>query len=168
LRKTFVNISADESGACELYFLNLIKLLPFWDLSAQKDRLPDLKEVDFIFSQAAQRDPNAENLQFVVCHIDIGGLTTDVSVLLANTYQDPALGITTALNRKESFSERKAGEYFAETFANNRSPEETGPWWDNDRFLGRDFSRFLEMLCGNRRACSMNGARTEICPASIF
>nr|WP_320015168.1 hypothetical protein [uncultured Desulfobacter sp.] len=150
LRKTFVNISADESGACELYFLNLLKLLPFWDLSGQKDRLPDLKEVDFIFSQAAQRDPNAENLQFVVCHIDIGGLTTDVSVLLANTYQDPALGITTALNRKESFSERKAGEYFADTFAQNRSPEETGPWWDNDRFIERDFSRFLELLCSKQ------------------
>ena len=152
LRKTFVNISADESGACELYFLNLLKQVPFWDLGGQKDRLPDLKEVDFIFSQAAQRDPNADNLHYVVCHIDIGGLTTDVSVLLANTYQDPALGITTALKRKESFSERKAGEYFAETFNQTRLPDEGGPWWDCDRFIESDFSRFLELLCGKQAA----------------
>jgi len=43
LKKTFINISADESGSCELYFLNLIKLMPFWDLSSEKDRIPDLR-----------------------------------------------------------------------------------------------------------------------------
>jgi len=160
LRKTFVNISADESGACELYFLNLIKLMPFWDLSGHKDRMPDLKEVDFLFSQTPYRDPNAENLNFVVCHIDIGGLTTDVSVLLASTRQDDALGITTALKRKESFSERKAGEYFADAFAQTRLPEEEGPWWENDRFLQKDFSRFLELLCG-KQAGLLNEWRRE-------
>lgn len=152
LRRTFVNISADESGACELYFLNLLKLMPFWDLSNQKDRIPDLKEVDFLFSQNQYRNTNTDELNFVVCHIDIGGLTTDVSILLANTHQDSALGITTALKRKESFSERKAGEYFAETFAQTRLPEEDGPWWECQRFIDKDFSRFLELLCGKQAA----------------
>jgi len=87
LRKTFVNISADESGACELYFLNLLKSMPFWDLSSQKDRMPDLQEVDYLFSQAQYRNQDADNLNFVVCHIDIGGLTTDVSILLVNSRQ---------------------------------------------------------------------------------
>lgn len=160
LRKAFVNISADESGACELYFLNLLKSMPFWDLSSHKDRMPDLKEVDYLFSQAQYRNQDADNLNFVVCHIDIGGLTTDVSILLVNSRQDADLGITTALKRKESFSERKAGEYFAQTYAQTRQPEEESLWWESERFINKDFSRFLEMLCG-KQASLLNQWRKE-------
>ncbi len=152
LRKTFVNISADESGACELYFLNLIKLMPFWELSNHKDRIPDLKEVDFLFSQAPYRHQNRNDLNFVICHVDIGGLTTDVSILLVKTFQDAELGITTALKRKESFSEKKAGEYFAGIMAETKLPEEEGLWWESERFIRKDFSRFMEMLCGKQAA----------------
>ena len=81
LRRTFINISADESGACELYFLNLIKLMPFWELSTAKDRIPDLSEVAFLFSQRQGWKAGKVDMNFVVCHIDIGGLTTDASIL---------------------------------------------------------------------------------------
>jgi len=152
LRKTFVNISSDENGACELYFLNLIKHMPFWELSSHKDRIPDLKEVDFLFSQNRLRNQDKKSLNFVVCHIDIGGLTTDASILLIKSYQDPDLGITTALKRKESFSEKKAGEYFADLFAMGRLPEEDPLWWNSERFINKDFSRFLELLFGKQAA----------------
>lgn len=160
LRRTFVNISADENGACELYFLNLIKHMPFWELSNHKDRIPDLKEVDFLFSQDRLRHQDKKNLNFVVCHIDIGGLTTDASILLINSYQDSDLGITTALKRKESFSEKKAGEYFAELYATTKLVEDEPHWWESERFINRDFSRFLEILFG-KQAALLNEWRRE-------
>ncbi len=152
LKKTFVNISADESGACELYFLNLIKLMPFWDLSCEKDRIPDLNEVDFLFSQRKNGPDKKKELNFVVCHVDIGGLTTDASILLMRSFEDPDLGITTTLKRKESFSEKKAGEYFADTYREGRHEDEEEKWWDCDRFIEKDFSRFLELLFGKQYA----------------
>ncbi|MEA1969474.1 MAG: hypothetical protein U9N77_14800 [Thermodesulfobacteriota bacterium] len=153
LKKTFINISADESGACELYFLNLIKLMPMWDLSNEKDRAPDLNEVDNLFSHEKNRAHGKKELNFVICHIDIGGLTTDASILLMGSYNDPDLGITTTLKRKESFSEKKAGEYFAELFSKYR--HENGDakdknWWDSDLFIQKEFSRFLELLFGKQ------------------
>ncbi len=155
LRKTFVNISSDENGACELYFLNLLKLMPFWELSSHKDRIPDLKEVDFLFSHNRIKNQEKKLLNYVVCHIDIGGLTTDASVLLINSYQDSDLGITTALKRKESFSEKKAGEYFAQAYAQTRLPEEEFHWWESERFINKEFSRFLELLFGKQAALLM-------------
>ena len=152
LKKTFVNISADESGACELYFLNLIKLMPFWELSSHKDRMPDLREAAMLFSQNRFKDMGKKHLEFVVCHIDIGGLTTDASILLVNTYQDSALGITTALKRKESFSEKKAGEYFSKSYAAERGPDDPAKWWESESFMQSEFSRFLELLCGKQAA----------------
>ncbi len=152
LRKTFVNISSDESGACELYFLNLLKHMPFWDLTGQKDRAQDLQEVSFLFSQDRNQQKEKKHLSFVICHIDIGGLTTDASVLLVNTYQDPDLGITTALKRKESFSEKKAGEYFAQVFAQGKAPDDHSMWWESQNFIDSEFTRFLELLCGKQAA----------------
>ncbi len=152
LQRTFVNISADESGACELYFLNLIKLMPFWELSCEKDRLPDLSEVDFLFSHKGDLSSKKDALNFVVCHIDIGGLTTDASILLMQTYKDADLGITTTLKRKESFSEKKAGEYFAELFLETRYEEDEANWWDAEPFIQKEFSRFLELLFGKQYA----------------
>ncbi|MBF0240903.1 MAG: hypothetical protein HQK64_00305 [Desulfamplus sp.] len=158
LKKTFINISADESGACELYFLNLIKLMPFWDLSSEKDRVPDLKEVEFLFSQKRKcienNNPNRDKkeLNFVVCHVDIGGLTTDASILLMRSFNDHDLGITTTLKRKESFSEKKAGEYFAEAFKEIRHEDDEDHWWESDRFIQKEFGKFLELLFGKQYA----------------
>ncbi len=150
LRKTFVNISSDESGACELYFLNLIKLMPFWELSSYKDRLPGIDEVHFLFSQDRHRNPDKDHLNFVVCHLDIGGLTTDVSMLLIQSVYDPVLGITTTLKRKESFSEKKAGEYFAESFAADRTADSPAHWWESQDFIDTEFAKFLGMLTGKQ------------------
>ncbi|MBF0573353.1 MAG: hypothetical protein HQK69_06285 [Desulfamplus sp.] len=175
LKKTFINISADESGACELYFLNLIKLMPFWDLSSEKDRVPDLKEVEFLFSQKRKgvnnnngvhaaagktnfgkshetASDNKKELNFVVCHVDIGGLTTDASILLMQTFKDADLGITTTLKRKESFSEKKAGEYFADIFKESRQEDDEEKWWESDRFIEKEFAKFLELLFGKQYA----------------
>ncbi|MFO7750098.1 MAG: hypothetical protein R6V54_08385, partial [Desulfobacteraceae bacterium] len=152
LKRTFVNISADESGACELYFLNLIKLMPMWELSSEKDRVPDLGEVSFLFSHKQGWRSAREELNFVVCHIDIGGLTTDASTLLMSTHKDKDLGITTALKRKESFSEKKAGEYFSEQYRLFRQSGDGECWWESDRFIHREFARFLDRLFGKQYA----------------
>ncbi|MFO7883223.1 MAG: hypothetical protein R6U68_00235 [Desulfobacteraceae bacterium] len=153
LKNSFINISADESGACELYFLNLIKLMPMWDLSSEKDRSPDLNEVHALFSHIKSRTSARQLLNFVVCHIDIGGLTTDASILLMDSYNDPDLGITTTLKRKESFSEKKAGEYFSDLFTKycleNKEPRDKN-WWESDLFIEKEFSRFLELLFGKQ------------------
>ena len=167
LNRTFVNISADESGACELYFLNLIKLMPMWELSSAKDRIPDLNEVSFLFSQKRGWRSGKEELNFVVCHIDIGGLTTDASILFMSSFKDKDLGITTALKRKESFSEKKAGEYFAEQYRLSRQPEDEPYWWDSDRFIHREFSKFLELLFGKQYAL-LNEWRKEKCLDGIY
>ena len=168
LKKTFVNISADESGACELYFLNLIKLMPFWDLSSEKDRLPGLKEVEFLFSQKKNTlQEKKKGLTFVVCHVDIGGLTTDASILLMRSFEDPDLGITTTLKRKESFSEKKAGEYFNELFKETRLPDDEERWWDSDIFIEKEFSRFLELLFGKQYAL-LQEWRREQCLDGIY
>ncbi|MBF0377459.1 MAG: hypothetical protein HQK72_08230 [Desulfamplus sp.] len=196
LKKTFINISADESGACELYFLNLIKLMPFWDLSSEKDRIPDLKEVDFLFSQKrrgttniisnSNNEPqssikekkfdklekisssdNKKELNFVVCHVDIGGLTTDASILLMRTFKDVDLGITTTLKRKESFSEKKAGEYFADIFKESRQEDDEEKWWESDRFIEKEFAKFLELLFGKQYAL-LNEWRKEKCLDGIY
>ncbi|MCG8640581.1 MAG: hypothetical protein MI862_12650 [Desulfobacterales bacterium] len=150
LRRTFVNISSDESGACELYFLNLIKLIPFWELSGSKDRAPRIEEVNFLFSQNRPGHTGKDHLDCVICHIDIGGLTTDVSILLTHTYHDPILGITTTLKRKESFSEKKAGEYFADCYAQTKGGDDEENWWESERFINKDFSRFLGLLSGKQ------------------
>lgn len=152
LKKSFINISADESGACELYFLNLIKQMPFWDLSSEKDRIPALSEVEFLFSQKRREGDRKKALNFVVCHVDIGGLTTDASILLMQSYADDDLGITTTLKRKESFSEKKAGEYFSETFKSLRHQDDEEMWWESDRFLEKEFGKFLELLFGKQYA----------------
>ncbi|MBF0200351.1 MAG: hypothetical protein HQK66_03385 [Desulfamplus sp.] len=150
LKKTFINISADESGACELYFLNLIKLMPFWALSSEKDRMPDLKEVEFLFSHKKREGDMKSALNFVVCHVDIGGLTTDASILLMRSHADADLGITTTLKRKESFSEKKAGEYFSDIFKEFRQPGDEDKWWECHRFLEKEFGKFLELLFGKQ------------------
>ncbi len=160
LKKTFINISADESGACELYFLNLIKLMPMWELSSEKDRLPDLKEVDFLFSHTRGSGGEKKKLNFVVCHIDIGGLTTDASILLMQTFKDDDLGITTALKRKESFSEKKAGEYFAEIYHQFWHEEE-------ERLSKKSLPSFLNFFLENNMPCSSNGGMKSIWTASI-
>lgn len=160
LKKTFINISSDESGACELYFLNLIKQMPFWDLSSEKDRIPALAEVECLFSQKRLAGKKKEALNFVVCHVDIGGLTTDASILLMRSYSDDDLGITTTLKRKESFSEKKAGEYFNENFKVFRYEDDAEKWWDSELFLEKEFRKFLEHLFGKQYAL-LNEWRNE-------
>jgi len=167
LKKTFINISADESGACELYFLNLIKLMPFWDLSCEKDRAPDLKEVAFLFSQKRAGQEQKRELNFVVCHVDIGGLTTDASILLMRTFKDADLGITTTLKRKESFSEKKAGEYFADLFKESRHDDDEEKWWESDRFIDKEFGKFLELLFGKQYSL-LSEWRREKCLDGIY
>ena len=55
-----------------------------------------------------------------------------------------------SLKRKESFSEKKAGEYFAEQYLLTRGEDEEANWWDSDRFIQRELSRFLELLFGKQ------------------
>ena len=150
IKTKFVTISSDESGSCELYFLNIIKEMPFWDLSHAFDREADLNDVEFIFAQRKRRAVDEEDeLFFSVCHLDIGGLTTDASVVLLKSYKGKYLGITTTLLRKESFSEKRAGEYFKSQYDKYRKDNQIDidkNWWESEEFIEKQVVNFLSII----------------------
>ncbi len=147
----FVTVSSDESGACELYFLNLIKEMPFWDLSDTVNREAQLAEVEHLFAQKPSESGNRVELTFALCHLDIGGLTTDATIVLLGTRrQDRPPIITSTLRRKESFAEKKAGEDLKrdyESYRERHSNEDANKkWWESEGFVGQEFSDFLKNL----------------------
>ncbi len=56
------------------------------------------------------------------------------------------------MKRKESFSEKKAGEYFSDTFKEMRQEDDEEKWWDSAPFLKKDFGKFLELLFDKQHA----------------
>lgn len=147
MKDSFVTISSDESGSCELYFVNLIKDMPFWNLSHPYDREYNLQDVEFLFAQHKHHTGEQNDLTFAVCHLDVGGLTTDASIVLLKTFKDDDLGITTTLLRKESFSEKRAGEYFKDLYReeNQETPKKQN-WWESQSFVEKHFLRFISII----------------------
>lgn len=141
----FVKISTDESGACELYFVNLLKDMPFWDLSSDINRAVDVDDVRWLFSQNESVAKN--KLIFAICHLDIGGLTTDASCILVKTgkAEDHSI-ISSTLWKKQSFDKRRAGEWLGHEFRGKRYYKEGDVWWDSHEFLVETFTPFIKSL----------------------
>ena len=144
--KTFVNLSSDESGACELYFVNLLRTLPFVNLSQQRDSKADMQKVEAVFVQNNAPSAKAGERIIAQCHLDIGGLTTDASIVLLRAYLDEYLGITTTLWHKESFSEKKAGELFKQEYAQMKDFKPNIPWWESENFVNSHITHFVETI----------------------
>lgn len=146
-RQTFVDISSDESGASELYFVNLLRDMPFWNLGRQLNKGHNMELVQSLFAQNTLVGAQPQELTFAVCHLDIGGLTTDASVvLLRSATTGSSLGVSTSLLRKESFSEPKAGEFFKDLYQEKPSGEDTDKWWKSPIFIEQELASFFAMI----------------------
>jgi hypothetical protein len=147
-KNNFVQISADENGAAELYFIRVVQTLPFLNLSKPQDRAKNLPDALTFFQTLPGNNSQKEKKQLVVacCVIDIGGLTTDASMTILKFVPDSDIADLKAhLLVKTSFSEPKAGEYLARVYQKTHS-NSNRPWWDNKDFLADQEVSFLRII----------------------
>ena len=144
----FVQISADENGAAELYFINNVQTLPFLNLSKDKDRarnLPDALEL-FQTLTPALDVADKEHLILACCVIDIGGLTTDASTTVLKFVPNQKIADLEAhLLMKTSLSEPKAGKHLKQEYQ-KYAPHNKGEWWDDPQFLAANEVNFLRII----------------------
>lgn len=161
----FVTISADESGAGELYFLESMKLLS-WIKFNQKPLVNDsLHRMKKLFSQQYDEDiaeEDSENQAFRVacCRIDIGGLTTDAGVSTIEFLRTPREKnsqyhvVKYKLVNKESFSKKIAGEIFRQEYQLYQNDENAKEWWNDESFISSNsacsFKNVLEKIISSQ------------------
>ncbi|MBU0477212.1 hypothetical protein KKC91_01390 [bacterium] len=138
----FVSISADESGAGELYFMESMKVLSsirFYKADLDKYNILHIKH---LFSQRPEISNAGQNeitQKIICCRIDMGGITTDAGVSLVEFFDKKLSNksdnkeLRYKLLKKESFSQRIAGEKFKEEFGEYGYSKEN--WWENIDFI---------------------------------
>jgi len=144
----FVQISADENGAVELYFMHNVQTLPFLNLSHAKDRSRNLPDAQGFFQTLESTIDAGEKKQLVLacCVIDIGGLTTDASTTVLKFVPNQKIADLEAhMLMKTSFSEPKAGKHLKEEYQNFRGRNQH-EWWDNAQFLAANEVSFLRII----------------------
>lgn len=153
----FVSISADESGAGELYFMESMKMLSSLRFNKVNLDRYSVSHIQNLFSQKEakllkEQDKNSQKI--ICCRIDIGGITTDAGVSLVEFFDKKYSEETNnkelryKLLKKESFSQRVAGEEFKKEYEKNGEYE--GNWWEDAGFIR------------NSNNCSFNKTMTRI------
>lgn len=138
----FVTISADESGAGELYFLKeMIRMSSSLHFFEDKEGNDNINLMHEIYSQNTHNDQTTlDNKAFRIlcCRIDIGGLTTDASNSLVHfeeiKNQSGYTNIVYKLIQKESFSQKTAGEKLNNSFQEFKKSKNKN-WWEDETFI---------------------------------